>query len=194
MEEYETFRGDNWWSTYRSQGYTEKVCKRTSDVLSTEVTKRLASFGAYMMRAIGEMVNADEDSLDALYQIMEDDHPNSTFGGFMLARSNNEYTSVLQYLTAPESEKEWYRDEASFFLQLCAAYADAQDAYDNITENMPMLSGEIDPTTGEVICWHGFSPWEEDLDKKTRQYMSPEEWWYEAFPEDRPNGDNNESR
>ena len=188
MKKRETFHGDNWWAQYESEAYISRLCKRTSDVLSTEVTKRLASFGAYMMRAIGEMVNADADSLEALYDLMEEKHEKRTWGGLALGNSMNEYSNVLRYLIAPESEKDWYREEATFFLQLCATFASARDTQELREESMPMLVGDVHPDSKEVTLWHGWAPWEEDPEKKHRTYLSMEEWWYETFPEDRPEG------
>lgn len=193
MSSNDSLFGDEFWSNYPSQREIITSCKATSPVLAEHVAKRVAAFGAYMMRAIGQLVHADSTRIDDLFDIMDEDAPQHTFGGYMLSRSCNEFSAVLKYLTAPEDKRDEFYDEAVVFLQLCALFSDIQDERDNRKESMPFLMGEVDQTTGEVICWHGFSPWEDDPEQRSREYMSMEEWWYETFPEDRLTGDEDEA-
>ena len=178
--------GDDFWASYSSADGIRTWLSRTNPVFAEQVGKRVAAFGAFMMRAIGELVHADSTQFDDLFDIMDQDSPRNTFGGLMLSWSENEFGSVLKYLTAPDDKREEFYENSVFFLQLCALFSEMKDERDNRQESMPFLVGDVDDATGEVICWHGFLPWEDDPDKRHREYMSMEEWWYETFPEDRP--------
>jgi len=183
-EQYEdaTFHGDDFWSQFEqiTPDEVEFATGRISPVLQAEVMKRVFSAGAFFMRAIGDAVNAGRDSLDVYGLLVEGD--DQTFSGFCM-RVQSELWETLAFLAAPADCKAAHAEGSAFFRQVCGAFADAMDSYDQKIEDAPMLLGRKDPDTGEVQ-WHGWAPWMGDERDQMRWYSDAGEWWREIWEDD----------
>lgn len=177
-----TFEGDDYWTRLDGlyAGTVSHATRRINPVLQAEVMKRVYTVGAVFMRAVGDAVNAGKDSLDIYGHLVEGDE--QTWSGLCMG-AQPEMWNTLAFLTAPAERKWHYQDQSAFFRQVCAAFADAMDAYDQKIEDAPMLVGREDPDTGEVQ-WHGWAPWMTHEVDQMRWYASQDDWWYEIWEDD----------